>query len=318
MSDNSTGRKPPPDRAAGRPSGGRLDSFLHDLSWVLPLRSEAATAIANGFTWLGYAPFFIIALPVVYWLWDKRIGVHLALVVVLTAVSNGLLKDIFDDPRPPVGFAVDPRVGDSYGLPSGHAQIAVAMWFWIAFELRRGWAWGAAAFIALGVCLSRLYLGVHDVEDVLAGAILGVATLLVFAWAISPHFAWWRALPAAVQIGVLLAVQVPLYLLWPEPGGPGGVFAVGGMLVGWWGGALLERQAIRFQRHPNWLVAVGTTVAVVAICFFALTRIGAGLAVLGVPALAGAWAQYLVIGLFVTALGPWIAQRLGLAGRAGP
>ena len=318
MSDNSTGRKPPPDRAADRPPGGRLDSILHDLSWVLPLRSEAATAIANGFTYLGYAPFFMIALPAIYWLWDKRVGLHLALIVVITAVSNSLLKDIFLDPRPPAEFAVDPRVGNSYGLPSGHAQVAVAMWFWIAFELRRNWARAAAAVIAAGVCFSRLYLGVHDLEDILAGAVLGFATLAVFGWLISPRFASWRALPAPVQIAVQLAIQVPLYLLWPKPDGPGGIVAVGGMLIGWWGGALLDRRYIGFRRHPNRLVALAATAIVVAIAFLALTRIGAGLTLLGVPALAGAWLQSLAIGLFVTALAPWIAQRIGLAGRAGP
>jgi membrane-associated phospholipid phosphatase len=292
-----------------------LDEFLHDISWVLPLRSETATHVANAFTYLGYAPFFIIALPLAYWLWDKKVGVHLALIVILTAVTNGLLKDIFDDPRPDIVFAVDPRVGGSYGLPSGHAQVATAMWFWIARELRLPWFWPVAALIVFGVIFSRLYLGVHDVEDVLTGFGLGLATILVFSWFLSDsdQFRWWRALNPALQMAVILLVQVPIYLLWPEDGGPGGTFAVGGMLAGWWAGTLIERRHIHYRRHPNWLVAIGAAAAGLAFCFFVLTRIGLLLANAGVPEVAAGWVQYFVIALFVAAIAPWLFVRLGVA-----
>lgn len=288
-----------------------MPQFLHDISWVLPLRSDWATAVANAFTFLGYTPFFIIALPLVYWLWDKKVGVHLALIVILTAVSNGLLKDLFQDPRPDLAYAVDPRVRESYGMPSGHAQVATAMWFWIAMELRRRWFWPVAAFIVAGVAFSRLYLGVHDVEDVLVGFACGVATIAAFAWFLSSHFAWWRALHPLIQIGVALAIQVPLYLLWPREGGPGRTFAVGGMLVGWWAGTLIERRYIRYRRHPNWLVAGTTAAAALAFAFFILTRIAELLMRFGLNEIAAGWIQYCAIAFFVAAIAPWLFVKTG-------
>jgi glycerophosphoryl diester phosphodiesterase len=292
-----------------------VDGFWHDVSWVLPLRSDAATAVANVFNYLGYAPFFIIALPIAYWLWGKQVGTRLTMIVILTAVTNGFLKDLFDDPRPAAEFAIDHRVSDSYGLPSGHAQVATAMWFWIAYEIRRAWAWPVAAFIALGVGLSRVYTGVHDLEDITAGYVLGLATIAVFALLISDRFAWWRALPAAVQIGVLLAIQAPLWFLWPEPGGPGSTFAIGGMLAGWWCGVLLDRRAIQFRRHPNWFIAVGAAAAGLAFAFFVLTKIGAGLTAMGLPPIAGGWLQYFAIAFFVTAVAPFLFIKAGAAVR---
>lgn len=292
-----------------------MDGFLHDISWVLPLRSEAATQAANAFTFLGYAPFFIIALPLAYWLWDKKVGVHLALIVILTAVTNGLLKDIIDDPRPDIAFAVDPRVGGSYGLPSGHAQVATAMWFWIAIELRRTWFWAVAGVIVSGVIFSRLYLGVHDIEDVLAGFLLGIGTIVAFAWLITDRFRWWSASHPALQMAVILAAQVPLYLFWPEDGGPRSTFAVGGMLAGWWGGTLIERRCIHYRRHPNWFIAIAAAATALAFAFFVLTRIGPLLADLGLPGIAAGWIQYFVIAFFVTAVAPWLFVRLGLAER---
>ena len=63
----------------------------------------------------------------------------------------------------------------------------------LAWELRRGWAWLVAGVIATGIIFSRLYLGAHDVEDVLGGALLGIATLLVFERV--RRWDWWRGVP---------------------------------------------------------------------------------------------------------------------------
>ncbi|MBO6635042.1 MAG: phosphatase PAP2 family protein, partial [Parvibaculum sp.] len=124
-----------------------MEGFLHDLSWVLPLRSDVATTIFNGFTFLGYTPFFLIFLPIGYWLWDRKVFTRLTVLIALVAVMNSWLKDFWQDARPDPAFQLDSdRVADSYGLPSGHAQVAIAMWFWLAYEIRRPWAWAAAAF----------------------------------------------------------------------------------------------------------------------------------------------------------------------------
>ena len=40
-----------------------MDDLLHDMSWVLPLRSDAATVVFETFTALGYFPFYLLALP---------------------------------------------------------------------------------------------------------------------------------------------------------------------------------------------------------------------------------------------------------------
>lgn len=292
-----------------------MDAFLHDLSWVLPLRSETTTAIANAFTWLGYAPFFIALLPVLYWLVSKEVGTRVAMLVIFTAVTNGLLKDIFDDPRPDAAFALDGRVDGSYGLPSGHAQVAFAMWLWLAIELKQRWFWPVAIFIALGVSLSRLYLGVHDVEDVLAGSLLGLASIGLMAWFFSPAFDGWRALNPLVQLAGIVAFEVILWVTWPEPGGPGTKFAIGGMLLGWWMGVLIEQRSIHYKRHENWALALLATVAGLAVIFLALSKIEPALMDLGVGKVWARYTQSFLITLFATALAPRLFQLVGAARR---
>lgn len=309
-------RPPPqPGRDAGR-QGGCVDGFLHDLSWVLPLRSETATHIANAFTWFGYAPFFIAVLPVIYWLIDKNAGTRVALVVIFTGVTNGLLKDIFDDPRPPGEiFALDHRVDKSYGFPSGHAQVAFAMWLWIAAELKQRWFWPVAIFIALGVSLSRIYLGVHDVEDILGGAAIGIASLALLRWFFSPAFDGWRALNPFVQLAAIAAFCALLWFTWPEPGGPGTKFAVSGMLLGWWSGVLLEQRAIHYRRHESWIIAIAAAATGLAVIFLALPQLEPALMSAGLEKVWARTIQYFVVALFVTAIAPRLFQTVGAARR---
>jgi len=172
-----------------------MESFLHDMGWAVALRHDTLTPIFLGFTWLGYTTFFLIALPIGYWAWNKDKITRVALIVLASAVLNAFLKDLWQNPRPDSLIWVDPQMDDSYGLPSGHTQVGIVMWFWLAYEIRKAWAWVVAAIVAGGIAFSRLYLGVHDVEDVLGGAIIGFATLFAYRWTFTAHLTGGAAFP---------------------------------------------------------------------------------------------------------------------------
>ncbi len=291
-----------------------MENWLHDISWAVAWRSEGLTAFFNVVTELGYTTFFMLFLPLGYWLWDKALFTRLAVIIMVTAVLNAFLKDLFQDPRPAIELAVDPRTTDSFGMPSGHAQVAAAMWFWLAWELKRSWAWIAAALIVVLVGLSRIYLGVHDVEDVLSGTVLGLATLPVAALLFSRLFGPWHQLPGIVQISIVLSVVPVLLVVWPLERGPQGTAAIVTFMAGWWAGVLYDRRRVAFKRHPNWIIALVGAV------------IGAGLVAAGLPtaikAATGAgvplfWAQLVLlgfIGLFITLIAPIIFRKLRMAG----
>jgi undecaprenyl-diphosphatase len=100
---------------------------------------------------------------------------------VLAAVSYGVatvlanvLKDAFDRPRPSVGHPeIHPLVTVplSASMPSGHAAgaFAAALTVGLVHPRIRWPLLGLAGLIAL----SRVWLGVHYVTDVIAGAALG-------------------------------------------------------------------------------------------------------------------------------------------------
>jgi membrane-associated phospholipid phosphatase len=291
-----------------------MDSFLHDLSWVAPWRSEPLTLYFKTATELGYTPFFLVFLPLGYWLWDKSLFTRLAVLIVVTALINAFLKDLFDDPRPDPSFALDAeRTSTSYGLPSGHAQVATAMWLWLAYEMRRWWVWGLALLVVASVCLSRLYLGVHDVEDVLAGVLLGLATLVVFKALLADEFHGWRDMNPGIQIAIILALHPILFFLWPDAKGPGQVASLGGFLIGWLAGFLLAKHRWNVARHENIVIAVVAAVLGMVGVIGVFLFLGKQLEAVGVPEMAAQWAQSLIIALYVTLLAPLLFRVARLA-----
>lgn len=294
-----------------------MEDFLHNMDWVLPLRSDWATPVANGFTWLGYTPFFLMFLPVGYWLWDRAMFTRLAVLIAITAVVNGWFKDHWQDTRPDPKYWLDGRIEGSPGRPSGHAQVAVAMWLWLAYEIRKSWAWIAAIIITFGVCFSRLYLGVHDVDDILVGSAFGLASIGLFILLLGPSFDFWRRLPFWVHLAVILALVPLLWAVWPPEGPAGSSFfghiAVLFLLFGWVAGQAIDYRLApeRGPRPAIWkqiVMAVGGIVVLFAI----RAGIDNGGEALGLSRAITGYGGAAILGFYATGLAPMAFRALKL------
>lgn len=292
-----------------------MDSFLHDLDWVLPLRNELLTAVFKTLTSLGDSAVILIILVMVFWIGNRHAGNRLAIIVLATILLNWFLKDLWQNPRPDAKFVLDRGSTTSFGAPSGHTQIAVVMWLWIACEVGKRWVWFVAVTIAAGISFSRLYLGKHDLEDVLAGLAIGLGTLLFFRWMLSPRFNWWRTLSPLVQLGVTATGLAALYYFWPVEPVKGLIVIIAGFLIGWLTGvSILNWKHFEFKR-----ITLGRTASAGLIAIAILGAILLGLrSILEAPLFPETVARLLggvIAGAVTTGLVPFLLVRFKLMER---
>lgn len=137
------------------------------------------------FSLLGSTYLYLLALPLLYWCVNRRIGLNVGFLMLANAILNNLIKVLFALPRP---FWISTSVHQwahesSFGLPSGHAQGAILFWLFLAMQVpakRRPWAIAGALILAGLIGLSRIFLGVHFPADVIVGFAMGLLVLAIY------------------------------------------------------------------------------------------------------------------------------------------
>jgi membrane-associated phospholipid phosphatase len=202
-----------------------------DTSFILWVRQFAQPWLTNvflGITALGSVEYYMVALPIVYWLINKRFGIRFAAFFAFSAYINSALKYLFAVPRPPEELRL--TVQEGYSFPSGHAQGSTTFWGFLALHLRKGWAWAGAAVLIALISFSRIYLGVHYPIDILVGIAVG-ALLLGGYQVVQARIP--QNMPLKTWFWGGLAAALALYLIHPTGDGPVTVGFMLGALLGY-------------------------------------------------------------------------------------
>jgi undecaprenyl-diphosphatase len=168
--------------------------FLHGIA------SPGLDALMNTLTDIGTVLVIgpILAVAVAWLAWKRRYGAALFLGVASggSLLLQGVMKLWFERPRPKLPWA---QVLPDYSFPSGHTMnaiifyVALALIVWSVLGRRVGLlALVVAIALALGVGLSRIYLGYHYLTDVVGGLLAGIAWLLVVGAAFNARPGWWQ------------------------------------------------------------------------------------------------------------------------------
>jgi undecaprenyl-diphosphatase len=134
----------------------------------------------------------LLTVSVALWFLRKRVFLFpLWLSVGGAELVTLILKNTVVRQRPEMAAIIE----QSFSFPSGHATIAVALYGFLAYILFRLYKTRkikiitcvAVVFLVLLIGVSRLYLGVHYVSDVLAGYLVG-ALWLSIGMCVAEHF----------------------------------------------------------------------------------------------------------------------------------
>ncbi|CAH1124432.1 unnamed protein product [Ceutorhynchus assimilis] len=144
-------------------------------------------------TALGDELFYTTFIPFWFWNVDGFVGRRVVLVLGLVMYIGQAFKDIIRWPRPgaPV-IQLQEKWALEYGFPSTHAMVGVSIPFSVVlftmnrYEYDISWGLAIAFLWCTVVCMSRLYLGMHSVLDIVAGLLLAI-TLMALLVPLSDH-----------------------------------------------------------------------------------------------------------------------------------
>tara|TARA_B100001027_G_scaffold212876_1_gene182776 strand:+ start:664 stop:1527 length:864 start_codon:yes stop_codon:yes gene_type:complete len=241
-------------------------SFWNDLSWIFDLRTPFLNTFFDLVSLAGYPTFLILFISFGYYYWSPEKFSRIAMLLFISGLINGFLKDYFQDPRPAMEFMLDPRIGDSYGWPSGHAQIAVTLWGLIAIEFKEKWLSYLCLLIIALISFSRMYLGVHDFGDVFAGLIIGATVLGL--WFLASFNKIYEIFSKKVWVLLILLSHFIYYFIYPSHINhePSAWFL--GLMMGWY---LFTSNIYLNRSFIVNLIAAGLSISFV---FFSMIFIG--------------------------------------------
>ncbi|MBD3635893.1 MAG: phosphatase PAP2 family protein [Crocinitomicaceae bacterium] len=180
--------------------------LLTGLILVLITEKEKLHLSVNGVTGGPYDQFFAwytyigdgLVVPVIVLLvslaYPKKFVPHLVLGLTTFAIS-GLLAQFFkrvvfsDYFRPSVVLEGKLHLIDGvnmhggFSFPSGHSTVSFGLFIFIAYVFRKYRSiQGFCAILAILAAYSRVHISQHFIEDIIAGAFLGILTFFLMHW----------------------------------------------------------------------------------------------------------------------------------------
>jgi membrane-associated phospholipid phosphatase len=313
-------------------------SFHSDwVEWCVDHRTPVLTAIFQFFTALGDMPGFILIIVLVYVAYDKRLAIRLAVLALVTMSFNHVLKTVIHNPRPfmsdgsyrtkwAVSAARAADLATEYSTPSGHAMGSASFYTYAALLARKRSVQLGFATCALLIGASRPYLGVHYVEDVLGGWLLGIGVALLAIRYGGATEQRWRPIPYGARAVILAVSSVGLWLAtwalsdWHTSEPPAAFISYAGLLTGIMLSYPLEDRWVNFDPRPGsigsklarYLICLGTVVGTLVILDVAFAFIAAKSSPLGQLLRYVRYTGAAMMGLFGA---PVLFARLGFAVR---
>ena len=168
------------------------DEFIY--KYIYLLRSSKCDIVFKTFTYLGnLIPVTIITMSLLVFL-EKKDRSILATSMIITLLTNQMIKYIIRRPRPPIEERLITQGGYSY--PSGHSMLAMCLYGVLIYftytkvkdNKIKYLLISIFTIIILLIGMSRIYVRVHYPSDVLAGFLLTIIILIITITTINNHF----------------------------------------------------------------------------------------------------------------------------------
>ncbi len=308
---------------------------LNLIQFLFENRTPPATALFQLFTFIGEIEGYVLVVVFVYVTYDKKLAFRLAVLALVTMSMNHLLKTLIANPRPFVGegsyaekWAVSEakveELAAEYSTPSGHAMAGSCFYSYLCASVTSRYVRIGAIGTILLVGLSRPYLGVHYLEDVLIGWALGIPIALFAVRFGEVIGAVWNERSLTQQVLLVVAASIvislgtsPLYQA-STHGQPLPFVSYLGLLSGIIFAYPLEARWVAFDPQSSTFfykvlrvaIAVGLVIGTLVLLDRLFEILGSDASLLGNIL---RYIRYAVAGIVGVLLAPFLFVRMGLA-----
>lgn len=202
----------------------------------------------NMISFLGEESIYMLLLATILFTVDKKKGEILCITMFFTGVFNNTIKGIIDAPRPFEKYPeritnLRPSTSTGASFPSGHTQMFSSFWMSIYVQFKKNILLYTTVTLSILMAISRMYLGVHFLEDVLTSIVLGFLSAYLIYKYIGP-------LSASNRLKVYIGLMV-LFLPFVFVLNTNDLWKTYGMLVGFVIAMSFERRYVQFEIHDN-------------------------------------------------------------------
>lgn len=172
---------------------------------------------------MGGVEGYLLVIALIYTVFNKTLAIRASVVLMFTMVVNHLLKSIIQNPRP---FTVDgihqemwavsssraAELAAEFSTPSGHAMAAAAFYAYLVTQVESVLARIVMIGAIVLIGLSRPFLGVHYVEDILLGWVLGVAFAVFSSYWLDTLWRFWCSMNLAARLAIVATFSFFVWL----------------------------------------------------------------------------------------------------------
>jgi membrane-associated phospholipid phosphatase len=216
--------------------------------WLQSLENWFFDLFFNAVSFLGEEYFYIAVIGLVYWTLNKRFGEFLGITLGASITFNNVAKEFFESPRPftESSEVINKRPGTSSGhsMPSGHVQGSSTFFFSIAFFSKVKGLLITSIIITILMMLSRMYLGVHYIQDVIVGAVIGITIAVVMYYFFDKYKENEKQLHRFYFI--IAAIFLPAFIFLMTSASANDFFKGYAILIGFIAGVIFEKRYVKF------------------------------------------------------------------------
>lgn len=275
-----------------------IDMLL--LEWMTSFEGSVLTTFFKLVSSLANETLYLIVISISYWCISKRKAFHMIVMLCFSGYIGIMVKEFMKIPRPYTYDGIEALYEKSaagYSFPSTHVQLSTTFWgsFMILCKKRIVWIIGII-FIIL-VAISRLYLRVHWLSDII-GAVLFSVIIVYLYTKVTMELSDRKFI---LLQRIILAVSLIMYVMTSQVDN----LKLLGVLTGSTIGIMLENHFINMNESDDFKMQVVKTVlglSIMLIMQYILKKV--------IPDMY--YLRYAVTGITITFLCPFIFHMLRL------